>query len=172
MPKPSFDFAAWRERVLEIRDPKTHDESLEFCRLVEDAEGMQDIEVARTLFQTFTDKPDFSVKEAVLRVLATYDLKTYYQAYLEELPRLKRETRKQGWYELLATYPGKESMEQEDCDELISTVKSMSGEIQRTFLNLIRREDFLHHNDWAEYVVSRLKTEMPYGKHEGDSDAK
>jgi len=172
MRDPIFDLTKWRERVLEIRDQKTQAESLEFCRLVESVEGMDDIEVVRTLFKTFTDRPDYGVKETVLRVLATFDLKTYYQAYLEELPRLARKTRKRGWYELLATYPGKESMGQEDCDELISIVKSMSGEIQRIFLSLIRREDFLLHNDWAEYVVTRLRTEMQYGECEGDGNAK
>jgi hypothetical protein len=172
MRDPIFDLTKWRDRVLEIRDQKTQAESLEFCRLVESVEGMNNVEVARTLFKTFTDKPDYGVKETVLRVLATFDLKTYYLAYLEELPRLALETRKQGWFELLATYPGKEPMGQEDCDVLISIVKGMPGEIQRKFLRVISREGFLLHNDWADYVVTRLKTEMPYGEREGDSDAK
>ena len=171
MPEPSFDFAKWRERVLDIRDPKTHGESLEFCRLVESAAGMHDIEVARTLFNTFTDKPDSGVKEAVIRVLASFDLKTYYRAYLEELPRLAPATRKQRWYELLAAYPGTESMGQRECDEILSIVQGMPVENRRAYLNVIRREDFLLHHDWAAYVVPRVRVETRHGEREGDSDA-
>lgn len=172
MPKPTFDFAAWREKVLEVRDPKTHDESIEFCRLVESAEGMRDIEVARTLFNTFTDKPDFGVKEAVLRVLATFDLKTYYQAYLEELPRLALATRKQRWYELLATYPGTDAMGREECDEILSIVRGMPVENRRAYLDVIRREGFRLHNEWAECILPQLRIEEQPSEREGNSDVK
>jgi len=172
MRDPIFDLTKWRERVLEIRDQKTQAESLEFCRLVESVEGMNNIEVARTLFKTFTDKPDYGVKETVLRVLATFDMKIYYQAYVEELPHLAMETRMQGWYKILATYPGKEPMGREDCDAIISIVKAAPIESQHKFLRVIRHESFRLHNDWAEYVGDRLRVEIPYGAQEGDKDAK
>lgn len=156
MKKTQFDFDDWRMRILELRDQNTHNESLEFWNLVDMVQGMRNIDIARILFQTFTNKPDHGVKESVVCALESFDVETYYRAYLEELPRLLKETQKTGWYYLQAYSPLGE-LDRKDADKLVCLVKSMPMETQEAFIDIISNEDFMFDNEWADYVLKRLK---------------
>jgi len=160
MIKQNFNFERWHKRILELKDQNTHAESLEFWSLVDLVEGIDEVSnnlnVARTLFQTFTNKPDQGVKESVVRILGVFDIATYYRAYLAELPNLIKETQRTGWYIMLADYPERE-LQNEDADVIVSVVKEMPFETQQIFEEIISKEDFIEDCNWAEYALIKLK---------------
>jgi hypothetical protein len=170
MKKQIFDFETWRKRILEIKDQNTHTESLEFWSLVDLVESFDDVgndlNIARTLFQTFTNKPDHGVKESVVRILGLFDIAAYYRAYLEELPYLTKETQKTGWYFVLADYPERE-LNNEDADVIVSIVKEMPLKTQQMFEDIISKEDFIEDCDWAQYVLRKLKYTKSIPKGDG-----
>lgn len=164
MAKPTFNFDTWRQRLLEIRDPKTHEEAKEFWALVDQVDGKrinekQKLEVARTLLQTFTDVPDHGVKESVFRSLETFDPMLYYRVYLEELPRLMHETSQTEWYLLLAAYPKRE-LTKSEAKTLSQLLKSSSAEARKQFLEIIRQEEFVEDHSWAKTVLKAFEVEV------------
>lgn len=156
MKNKQFDFGKWRKRILEIKDHKTYKESLEFCDLVYEVEDIKDAKIAQTLFETFTGTPDHGVKEAVVNVLGVFDVEIYYQAYFHALPRLYRETQKTEWYYMMADYPGHD-LAKDEWDIIVITAKSMPEETQYLFADIIADEEFMDDNEWAEYVLRKLK---------------
>lgn len=86
------------------------------------------------------------------------DVETYYRVYLEELPRLVKETAKTEWAEQLASYP-KGELTKNDADIVVSLVKSMPKITQNTFIKIISDEDFTDDYEWALYVLECLKSE-------------
>lgn len=159
MKTQSFDFDKWKKRTLKIKDPVNHQEALEFWALIDGLENVDNIstnyDVARILFQTFTDKHDRGVKESVVRILGLFDLSTYYKAYLEELPSLFQNTQISGWHFILADHPERE-LNSEDVDLIFSILENMSADIQDIFKDIVSDEEFLEEYDWAEYMLGKL----------------
>ncbi len=159
MTKQQFDFDKWEKRILKIKDPINHQESLEFWALVDGLENVDNIssnkDVARILFQTFTDKHDHGVKQSVVRNFGLFDLTTYYKAYFEELPSLFNNTQKRMWYFMLADYP-EIDLSFEDVDLIISICKDMPLDVQELFQSIVSDEDFIEEYDWAEYMLGKL----------------
>ncbi len=157
MSEENFTFENWRKRILEIRDQKTERESIEFCDLVDKIDNApKDLNIAVTLFQTFTKKPDHGVKECVVNELGIFDVETYYQAYFQDLPRLYKETQRTEWYSVMASYTGRE-LNKDEWDIIVKIARSMPEETQNIFKDIISDEDFMDDNDWAEYVLEKLK---------------
>lgn len=161
MTKHQFDFLKWKKRILKLKDPATHKEAVEFWSLVDGLENADDItgnqDVAQTLFQTFTNKPDHGIKETVVRTLELFDLETYYRAYLEELPYLFKNTQISEWYFMLADYPAHD-LSSEDVDHIFLIYENIPKDNQELFESILEDEEFLEEYDWAEYILGKLKS--------------
>ena len=154
MQTKKIDFLKWRDRVLQLRWRHTRKEDLEFCGLIEQVAGINNIEIIRTLLETFTAWTDTGVQQTVIRVLGSFDILLYYQAYLEALPRLVSED---AWWDMeLGSYPERDPTGVE-LSAISKIVKSMPDENIDQFLRVLMDSDFDYDHNWAESLVKLIK---------------
>lgn len=89
----------WTRKLLDASVRESSDQEQQFLSLVDEADGNIDLEVAKTLMKTFSDKPDYGTQERVESVLASADPELVVRAVLEEMPRLVLEAPE--WAEVL-----------------------------------------------------------------------
>lgn len=122
---------AWQEKVLRLAYSSSQQDALEYVSLVYQVEGKVTLDIARVLMRTFSNKPDYSVQESVVAVLASAAQEVYVQALLEELPRLQREAR--DWADSLVDYAINFFPE-----ALVKIARRMGPSAQRTLIETIK----------------------------------
>lgn len=149
-----IEFQKWRDRVLQLRWRHTQKEDLEFCALVEQVAGINDIEIVRTLLETFTAWSEVGVQQTVVRVLGSFDILLYYQAYLEALPRLVADD---AWWDMeLGSYPERDPTGVE-LRGISKIVNSMPDENIDQFLRVLMDSEFDFDHNWAESLKNMIK---------------
>ena len=154
MPTEGIDFHKWRDRVLQLRRRHTRTEDLEFCALIEQVAGINEIDIVRTLLETFTAWGDTGVQQTVIRILGSFDVLLYYRAYLEALPRLVSED--VGWEIDLGSYPER-SPSNAEIRAIVEIAKNMPDENIGLFLKVLTDSDFDSDHDWAESLVKAIQ---------------
>ena len=150
----SFNYAEWKKRILALRQRHTRREDLEFCELVECVDRINDIDIIRTLLETFTPKCETSVQQTVVRILGSFDILLYYQAYLEALPRFVFEN--SGWDIELGSYPER-SPTGVEIGLIAKMVNNLPLEIKNMYLNVLKNDDFYSDHSWSESLIRAIE---------------
>jgi hypothetical protein len=149
-----IDYHKWRDRVLQLRWRHTRSEDLEFCSLVEQVAGINEIGIVRTLIETFTAWCDTGVQQTVIRILGSFDILMYYRAYIEALPRLVSE--EAGWEMDLGSYPERNPSNTE-IRAIAKIAKGMPNENIKLFLEVLTDSEFEADHDWAKSLVKMIQ---------------
>jgi DNA-binding transcriptional regulator YiaG len=121
----------WSNRVLQLKYRNNDSEEGEFVALVYQAMNNCNLDMAKTLMKTFSDKDDYGVQEAVVNVLNSIEIEIYYRALLEELPRLVDEAAE--WAESLIA-----GEIDANPDLLAAMAKKLSNDIRVCLIHLIK----------------------------------
>jgi hypothetical protein len=148
-----MDIASWRERVLQLTRRHSQKEDLEFCQLVERVDGMNDMVIVQTLMDTFTPTSETGVQQTVYRILGSFNILLYYQAFFESLPRLVSEDA--GWDLELAAYPERDPSGRE-VREIASMARALPPERRNLFLWVLSNDDFRSDHAWAEPLANAI----------------
>lgn len=151
---PPLNYTVWRDRVLQLRQRHTKKEDLEFCDLVEQVAGVNDLNIIKTLLETFTATCETGVQQTVIRNLGSFDILLYYKAYLEALPRLVSEG--SGWEIELGSYPERDPRGAEIW-AIARIVKNFPDENRNLFIRVLKDKDFRSDHVWAESLVRAIQ---------------
>lgn len=125
----------WAEKLLSASKRANEKQQKEFLCLVDQANNLCTLDVARILMKTFSSSPDYGTQERVESILATADPEIVTQAILEELPRLWKEAPE--WAESLI------GLEVEKRQELLQRVAStMPEHVKNALRQLINDSNF------------------------------
>ena len=143
-----------KRRILQLRFRQTEEEDKEFITLIKKFKNDCNRDAATILMKTFTSEEDFGVQEIVVSVLESADKAIYYQALLEELPRLISEA--PDWAESLLEiginfYP----------EKLAEVFYHVDDRNQQVFLNYICSDCFLKEYPRSRELINLLKKTDP-----------
>ncbi len=150
----SINYSDWRKKVLQLQQYQTRKDALEFCQLVEQVAGINEISIIKTLFETFAPGCETSVQQTVVRILGTFDILLYYQAFLESLPRFVAEGN--GWDIELGAYPER-SPTGVEIAAIAKIVKNSLDQTKYLFLNVLKDDDFRSDHAWAESLIRAIE---------------
>jgi hypothetical protein len=139
-----------RDRILSLRSPKTDDDVREFVALIQTFKNTLNLDDVRVLMKTFTGEDDYGVHECVVSILESIDRHIYFQALLEELPRLIRDT--PGWAESLVGIAINFHPE-----DMAKAYHSANLENRRVLLDYISMEPFISEYPKALILLKLLK---------------